>query len=231
MVSIQPKWKKHLLDKLDHFLPNIGLKIAKTTLKPHTTIKTLIICILYWLDNQQFASKNAIQPSNHQPCHHVTHHPLPPSLPHHVTVSPSSHRWPPSTSSELETEKVVLRGGGLAGGIGGGLGAAQGCATKSFEGGSCNWEKNPQPPLPYMDVSENSGTLGFSIINHPFWGTPILGNTQIFLPSKHPSSSKNIHEKTPDVLEVKFNTHGGWKVLSASKIWTDGIDRIYMGVS
>ena len=36
-----------------------------------------------------------------------------------------------------------------------------------------------------MDVSENSGTpkssilIGFSIINHPFWGTPIFGNTQI----------------------------------------------------
>jgi len=34
-----------------------------------------------------------------------------------------------------------------------------------------------------MDVSENSGTpnhpflTGFSIINHPFWGTPIFGNT------------------------------------------------------
>ena len=39
----------------------------------------------------------------------------------------------------------------------------------------------------YMDVSENSGTpkssllLGFSIINHPFWGTPILGNPHIHL--------------------------------------------------
>ena len=36
-----------------------------------------------------------------------------------------------------------------------------------------------------MDVSENSGTskssilIGFSIINHPFWGTPIFGNTHI----------------------------------------------------
>ena len=39
-----------------------------------------------------------------------------------------------------------------------------------------------------MDVSENSGPpkssilIGFSIINHPFWGTPtviIFGNTQI----------------------------------------------------
>ena len=37
-----------------------------------------------------------------------------------------------------------------------------------------------------MGVSENSGTpkssiilIGFSIINHPFWGTPIFGNTHI----------------------------------------------------
>ena len=36
-----------------------------------------------------------------------------------------------------------------------------------------------------MDVSENSGTpkssilTGFSIINHPFWGTTIFGNTHI----------------------------------------------------
>ena len=38
-----------------------------------------------------------------------------------------------------------------------------------------------------MDVSENSGTpkssilIGFSIINHPFWGTPVFGNTLIAL--------------------------------------------------
>ena len=37
----------------------------------------------------------------------------------------------------------------------------------------------------YMDVSENNGTpkssilIGFSIINHPFWGTPIFGNTHM----------------------------------------------------
>jgi len=36
-----------------------------------------------------------------------------------------------------------------------------------------------------MDVSENSGTpkssilIRFSIINHPFWSTPIFGNTHI----------------------------------------------------
>ena len=37
----------------------------------------------------------------------------------------------------------------------------------------------------YMGVSKNSGTpkssilIGFSIINHPFWSTTILGNTHI----------------------------------------------------
>ena len=37
----------------------------------------------------------------------------------------------------------------------------------------------------YMDVSENRGTpkssilIGFAIINHPFWGTLIFGNTHI----------------------------------------------------
>jgi len=39
-----------------------------------------------------------------------------------------------------------------------------------------------------MDVSENSGTpkssmlIGFSMINHPFWGTPIFGNTHFGIP-------------------------------------------------
>ncbi len=39
----------------------------------------------------------------------------------------------------------------------------------------------------YMGVSKNGGTpkssilIGFSIINHPFWGTTIFGNTHILL--------------------------------------------------
>ena len=38
-----------------------------------------------------------------------------------------------------------------------------------------------------MGVSKNRGTskssilIGFSLINQPFWGTPICGNTHIFL--------------------------------------------------
>ena len=39
----------------------------------------------------------------------------------------------------------------------------------------------------HMDVSENRGTpkssilIGFLIINHPFWGTPIFGNTHMLI--------------------------------------------------
>ena len=40
----------------------------------------------------------------------------------------------------------------------------------------------------HMGVSKNRGgppklsiLIGFSIINHPFWGTPIFGNTHIHL--------------------------------------------------
>ena len=39
--------------------------------------------------------------------------------------------------------------------------------------------------ITYMGVSKNNGTpkssilIGFSIINHPFWGTPIFGNIHI----------------------------------------------------
>ena len=42
----------------------------------------------------------------------------------------------------------------------------------------------------HMGVSENGGTpkssnvIGISIINHPFWGTPIFGNTH--MKHKHP---------------------------------------------
>ena len=46
----------------------------------------------------------------------------------------------------------------------------------------CFWEKMAAI---YLDVSENSGTpkssilIGFSIINHPFWGIPIFRNTHL----------------------------------------------------
>ena len=52
-----------------------------------------------------------------------------------------------------------------------------GCASPDF------MESNPSSF--YMGVSENRGTpkssilIGFSIMNHPFWGIPIFGNTHI----------------------------------------------------
>ena len=57
-----------------------------------------------------------------------------------------------------------------------------------------NWRQSPERPRlfpnpgglsKHVGVSENSGTpkssilIGFSIINHPFWGTPIFGNTHV----------------------------------------------------
>ena len=53
-----------------------------------------------------------------------------------------------------------------------------------------------------MDVSENNGTpkssiqIGFSIINHPFWGTPIL---------ETPRSSK-VYSRSQDLLSVRLNS-------------------------
>ena len=54
-------------------------------------------------------------------------------------------------------------------------------------GGSFRRHRSWKPTISgiNMDVSENSGTpkssilIGFSIINHLFWGTPIFGNTHI----------------------------------------------------
>ena len=51
----------------------------------------------------------------------------------------------------------------------------------------CFQHSAPLPFRYYMDVSKNRGTpkssilIGFSLINHPFWGTPIFGNTHMLL--------------------------------------------------
>ncbi len=59
-----------------------------------------------------------------------------------------------------------------------------------------------------MGVSKNNGTpkspilIGFSIINHPFWGTPIFGNTHMNIAwniCSHPTWSygRTLHERKP----------------------------------
>ena len=69
-----------------------------------------------------------------------------------------------------------------------------GMSSVEVNDGLCDvfvWEKQ-------MAVSENNGTpkssilMGFSIINHPFWGTLIFGNTQmnIWRPKLPPKSQK-----------------------------------------
>ena len=35
-----------------------------------------------------------------------------------------------------------------------------------------------------QDMGVSSLLIGFSIINHPFWGTPIFGNSHMFYPQK-----------------------------------------------
>ena len=66
-----------------------------------------------------------------------------------------------------------------------------------------------QLPQVYQDVSENSGTpkssilIGFSIINHPFWGTPIFGNTHQGLPI-----SFHHNQKSPCLLTRGALNHG-----------------------
>ena len=65
------------------------------------------------------------------------------------------------------------------------------------------------PHIQYMGVSKNSGTpkssilIGFSIKNHPFWGTPIFGNNHIF----------NV------VLNFSLFSSGSWR-----RIYIDAID-------
>ncbi len=76
-------------------------------------------------------------------------------------------------------------------------------ADESVAGEVCalfaRWEKKKNEKmsnemLQYMGVSKNKGTpkswilIGFSIINHPFRGTPIVGNTHILLYDDYPWS-------------------------------------------
>ena len=67
-----------------------------------------------------------------------------------------------------------------------------------------------QEPL-HLDVSENSGTpkssilIGFSILNHPFWGTPIFGNTRLV----PPLSPMGIPLPIPSHVMKKFTTENG----------------------
>ena len=71
-----------------------------------------------------------------------------------------------------------------------------------------------------MDVSENSDTpissilIGFSIINHPFWGTPIFGNTHIVSSTTNQEWGILHVKKNNSGLEVPMLLlgYGSWKI-------------------
>ena len=78
-------------------------------------------------------------------------------------------------------------------------------------------------PLPfprsfcYMGVSKNRGTpkssflIGFSLINHPFWGTPIFGNTHIIslFIERFNRGKSSVVAVSPTSLETIVETFGG----------------------
>ena len=75
--------------------------------------------------------------------------------------------------------------------------------------------------VPEMGVSENRGTpkssilIGFSIINHPFWGTSIVGNSQI----------------TPgfSLVAVFFPAAVGSQQPPSRPLWTDVMSEVQRG--
>ena len=70
----------------------------------------------------------------------------------------------------------------------------------------------------HMGVSKNNGTpkssilIGFSIINHPFWGTPIFGNTHMSLDVPHffwpiYLPTEKIASRVRRNIRARFRTH------------------------
>ena len=72
----------------------------------------------------------------------------------------------------------------------------------------------------HMDVSKNRGTpkssilIGFSIINHPFWGTTISGNTYIYIPGSSFRGAEWMSFGVPkNTIILGFKQHPNWKML------------------
>ena len=80
------------------------------------------------------------------------------------------------------------------------------------------WDFFHQQYLGYMGVSENGGTpkssilIGFSIINHPFWGTPSFGNAHIGPKVWAPKAS-----------QISFNKLSYFTSLNLDFPWNKGI--------
>ena len=82
-----------------------------------------------------------------------------------------------------------------------------------------------------MGVSSNRGTpkssilIGFSIINHPFWGTPIFGNTHIIIIGQNDEwlvlshSFRDPYE--PSIIYIYLENFWLWKAVQVLPLWKD----------
>ena len=80
----------------------------------------------------------------------------------------------------------------------------------------------------YMGVSKNNGTpkssilIGFSIINHPFWGTPIFGNIHIYTHIFTLEPSNRFEKKTPSKSSTYPNQSSTYKQGHLESAWLVG---------
>jgi len=89
-----------------------------------------------------------------------------------------------------------------------------------------------------MGVSKNSGTpkssilIGISIINHPFWGTPIFGNTHMvaFLPFLPFLLVLNMPATAESVVltELMLSLGVSWKGRKEWQTWQDMVTNIVL---
>ena len=61
--------------------------------------------------------------------------------------------------------------------------------------------------------------IGFSIINYPFWGTPIFGNSHIFF--------KDVDIKQPPLFSVNSGKTHTWMSQEVSKWLVNGLQPTY----
>ena len=73
---------------------------------------------------------------------------------------------------------------------------------------------------------ETSGTpkssiwIGFSMINHPFWGTPIFGNTHIFLQACFDSYRKHLCLSPSRCWDEKWDLLASWVTFFKDRSWS-----------
>ena len=95
----------------------------------------------------------------------------------------------------------------------------------------------------FVDFSKNRGgppkssiLIGFSLINHPFWGTTIFGNTPLWIFGNLPEKLENsLHHHRTCLLPFFFWGGGGggvlWKSYVSSYILYMSIFNLYFGGS